>query len=197
MNNKYPLNTVIDGISNTDYHSHHAISSSQCKQLIKSPWLFEYNRKHPKPQMAAMAFGSMVHHLVLEPGTFDKYYFVSEKPKKNTKEGKAAYARLDQERGSRVWITPEDFLKAEDMRHNLKQSDLVRSLLSGGKAEQSVFWGDSETDILCRAKADYINVDSNIIVDLKTTSSLASESSFKSEIYKYNRYSAPLFRDID
>ena len=196
MQNDYPLYEIIDGISNQDYHRHKAISSTQCKHLLKSAWEFDYKRKHPKAPSTAMKFGSLVHQLVLEPESFEQNYFVADKPKRNTKEGKAMYARLDQERGKREWISLDDFLKAEDIRHNLKQSGLVQSLLSGGKAEQSVFWGDSETDILCRAKADYINVESNIIVDLKTTSSLASELSFKSEIYKYNYHlSAAFYQD--
>ena len=196
MQKDYPLHTVIDGISNKDYHAHPAISSSQCKHLLKSAWEYDYRRKHPKTATAAMQFGSLVHQLVLEPETFDQHYFVAEKPKRNTKEGKAMYARLDQERGHREWIALDDFLKAEDIRNTLKQSELVRSLVQGGKAEQSVFWGDSETDILCRAKADYVNIDNNILVDLKTTSSLASEHVFKAEIYKYNYHlSAAFYQD--
>ena len=77
MQNDYPLNTVIDGISNQDYHNHAAIGSSQCKNLLKSPWHFEYNRKHPKPPTAAMQFGSLVHQLVLEPEIFEQNYFVA------------------------------------------------------------------------------------------------------------------------
>jgi len=77
MHNNYPLYTVIDGVSNEDYHSHSAISSTNCKDLLKSTWLYDYNKNNPKPQTAAMAFGSLVHHLILEPETFDQYYFVA------------------------------------------------------------------------------------------------------------------------
>ena len=80
-----------------------------CKDLLKSPWLYDYNKNNPKPQTLAMAFGSMVHHLILEPESFEQHYFVADKPKKNTKEGKAAYNRLDQERGQREWGTRDEF----------------------------------------------------------------------------------------
>ena len=44
-------------------------------------------------------------------------------------------------------------------------------LLTGGEAEQSCFWRDEETDLLCRARADYKKVTpggSTILIDLKT-----------------------------
>jgi len=63
---------------------------------------------------------------------------VADKPKKNTKEGKAAYHRLDQEKGQRVWVTQEEFLQAQEMRFNLSKNELVQALLTGGQAEQSV-----------------------------------------------------------
>ena len=52
---------------------------------------------------------------MLEPQKFEQNYFVAEKPKKTTKEGKAMYAKLDAERGRRIWVTTDDFLKAEDI----------------------------------------------------------------------------------
>ena len=185
-NKKYSLNAICDGINNNDYHRHQAISSTNCKDLLKSPWLYDYNKKNPKEQTAAMAFGSLAHHLILEPETFDQHYFVADKPKRNTNAGKAAYERLDQERGNRAWVTQAEFLEAEEMRYNVSKNDLAQAILTGGKAEQAVFWRDAETDVLCKAKADYLNVDKGIIVDLKTTSSLASEMCFKQTVKKYH-----------
>lgn len=42
--------------------------------LLKSSWLYDYNKNNSKPQTAAMAFGSLVHHLILEPESFEQYY---------------------------------------------------------------------------------------------------------------------------
>ena len=120
MQQDYPLYEIIDGISSKDYHVYPAISSTQCKHLLKSAWEFDYKRKHPKAPSAAMQFGSLVHQLVLEPEQFEQNYFVAEKPKRNTKEGKAMYARLDQERGKREWISLDDFLKAQEIKNTLK-----------------------------------------------------------------------------
>ena len=86
-NQQCSLNTVCDGINNSDYHKY--------TDLLKSPWLYDYNKNNPKPQTAAMAFGSLVHYLILEPKNFEQYYFVADQPKKNTRDGKAAYHRLD------------------------------------------------------------------------------------------------------
>lgn len=195
-NTAYSLNAICDGIDNNDYHQHTAIGSTNCKDVLKSTWLFEHNKNNPKAQTAAMAFGSLVHHLILEPEMFDQHYFVADKPKKNTKEGKAAYSRLDAERGQKTWVTQDDFLQAQDMRHNINQNDFIQAILTGGKSEQAVFWRDSGTGVLCKAKADYLNLDKGLIVDLKTTSSLASEMCFKHTIQKYQyQLSAAFYQD--
>jgi len=98
-----------------------------------------------------MAFGSLVHHLILEPESFEQYYFVADKPKRNTK-GKAAYHRLDQERGQRKWVTQEEFLQAQEMRYNLAKNKLVQVILTGVQAQQTVFWRDSQSMFYARPK---------------------------------------------
>ena len=82
------FNKIIDGLSNEDYHKHSAISSSQCKDLLISPWLYHHNRSHPVTQSQAMLFGSMFHSLVLEPDSFDNVYFVADKPNAIQKQAK-------------------------------------------------------------------------------------------------------------
>jgi hypothetical protein len=180
------FNKIIDGLSNEDYHKHSAISSSQCKDLLISPWLYHHNRSHPVTQSQAMLFGSMFHSLVLEPDSFDNVYFVADKPKRNTKAGKEAYSQMEKVKGARTWISTDDFLQAQDMRHNLMKNDLVKVLLSGGRSEQSAFWTDKDSGIDCRARADYINLDKKYILDLKTTSSLADEFNFSTTVKKYH-----------
>ncbi len=72
------------------------------------------------------------------------------------------------------------------MRYNLVKNELVKTLLSDGRAEQSIFWIDEGTDILCKARADYINVEQGYIVDIKTTSNLADDSSFGFTLKQYH-----------
>lgn len=193
---KYTLNTVIDGIPNDEYHAIHAVSSSNCKDLLKSPWLYWHNKNNPKAQTPAMALGSMVHHLILEPSTFEDHYLVAEIPKRVTKAGKEAYAELEQQAQGRVLVDMEAYNNAKAMQENLYKNEFIKMLLSDGKAEQTTLWHDESNQTLCKAKADYLNTSKGLIVDLKTTSSLASEMAFKSTLNSYQYHlSASMYQD--
>lgn len=190
------MNRLIYNMDNDTYHAHSSISSSNCKDLLKSSWAYQYKRDNPTSQTPSMAFGSMVHALILEADSFESRYFVADKPKRNTKEGKTKYEQLEKECAGRIWIGVDEYLKACDMTHNLNQSQTAKLLLSGGKAEVATFWQDDTTGTDCRAKCDYINVDAGYIVDIKTTSSLANENGFKSTVLKYQYHlSAAMYID--
>lgn len=181
------LNTLINDLTNHDYHATSAISSTNCKDLLISPWRYHYNKHTERKTTTAMNFGTLFHSLVLEPEKFDDHYFIAEKPNRTTKAGKEKYNQLLEECGDRIWTSTDDFLRAEDMRDNLMKNDVVKHILADGKAEQSTFWVDEHSDVKCKARADYINININsgYIVDLKTTSNLADEICFRSTIEKY------------
>ena len=181
----YELNKIIDGIPNCVYHRHSSLSSSNLKDLLKSPWSYWHNKQNPRESTPAMQFGSLVHTLILEPNNFSNEYMVADKPERRSKAGKAKYAELLEEAGKRIWVSTEDFLKAQDMIFPVSQNLIVKSLLSGGKAESSVFWQDAETGVQCKAKADFLNIERGYIVDVKTTVSLASEKPFLWTVSKY------------
>lgn len=63
------------------------------------------------------------------------------------------------------------------MRDAVRNNSEADKLLSNGEAEESVFWRDEETGILCRARADYKKQagHSRILVDLKTCISAEPE----------------------
>ena len=172
-------NKIISKLSNKEYHKQNAISSSNCKDLLISPWNYHHKKHNPIQPSPAMKFGTMFHSLVLEPQLFDKEYLVADIPKRNTKQGKLDHQELIEKLNDRVLVNTDDFLKAQDMSYNLQKNNFVQTLLSGGQAEQSVFWTDETTKTPCKARADYINIDRGYIVDLKTTSSLADDINFK------------------
>ena len=60
----YPTNTILSGISNDAYHAHSAISSSNCKDLLISPWLYKAKCDTQSTPTAAMEFGTMFHTMV-------------------------------------------------------------------------------------------------------------------------------------
>jgi exodeoxyribonuclease VIII len=107
--------TIDFTISNNDYHAHKALSSSNLKDLLISAWSFAYNKKFPKKSTIAMQLGTLVHSLLLEPEKIEEEFFVADKPKRTSKEGKEEYNRLLIEANNRIWISPSDFSECEAM----------------------------------------------------------------------------------
>lgn len=120
--------------------------------------------------------------------------------------------------GDRITITESEFIKAQNYANYLQAIDgkevisqdqldiatgVVESirkhpkaaaLLSGGEAEVSLFWDDSETGYQCKGRVDYLRP-GGVIVDLKTTKD-ASLNEFKRSIanFGYHRQQA-MYKD--
>ena len=83
-------------ISNADYHADPAISASQLKTVMQSP--YHYWSRYLDPDRvamvptAAMRLGSLVHCAVLEPDELSTRYQLA--PDRRTKEGKAAVTEM-------------------------------------------------------------------------------------------------------
>jgi hypothetical protein len=178
-------NKIITDLSNEDYHASMALSSSNLKDMLISPYHYWYKKHAPHSATPALLFGTLLHTMLLEPHLFDKEYFVREKPKRVSKIGKALYSELDIERGSRQWITPEDHEQAKMMIGSLMSNKMVKSMLERSEVEQSLFFKDKETGIDCKVRADAISLKDGIVLDLKSTAISANEDDFKFTVRKY------------
>lgn len=73
-------NGLISGLSNAQYHNGPGLSSTAIKLMGESPLAFwdSYINpdREPRPEKHCFAVGDGTHKLVLEPGTFEKTYFV-------------------------------------------------------------------------------------------------------------------------
>jgi exodeoxyribonuclease VIII len=83
--------------------------------------------------------------------------------------------------GQRIVLKPEEWDQLMSMRDAVMAHPIARALLTGrpGKAEQSVYWVDQATGVLCRCRPDFWR-DDNLIVDLKTTEDASPEGFAKS-----------------
>jgi exodeoxyribonuclease VIII len=83
--------------------------------------------------------------------------------------------------GQRTVLKPEEWDQLMNMRDAVMAHPIARALLTGrpGKAEQSVYWVDHATGVLCRCRPDFWR-DDNLIVDLKTTEDASPEGFAKS-----------------
>ncbi len=68
------------------------------------------------------------------------------------------------------------------MKQKVLSETTTKEIVTGARVEQSIFWIDPETQMLCKCRPDIWH--DNFIVDLKTTED-ASEAEFRRSIAKY------------
>lgn len=172
--------SMIENMSNAEYHSQTAISSSGIKVFNRSPlhyWNEYINpaREH-KEASASMNLGSLVHTLFLEPHQFDaEYAQVPEGIDKRTKAGKEAFAAFEAESQGKCIITADQLSTARAMAAQL-EAHPVTHVLDGhdGLVEASIFYADPQTGVDCRIRPDWClppcdAFPNGLILDLKTT----------------------------
>jgi hypothetical protein len=154
-------------ISNEDYHTSPGLSRSGIVNLLDCPIRYWDNYLNPekaaRKETEAMRFGTLVHCALLEPELFAKQYHVIEKLNRNSKEYKEAVKNAD---GKEVLFI-EELQDLTGALEAVNKHKIASELLKNGKAEQSIYWHDKETNILCKARPDYMTND--YIVDIKTT----------------------------
>lgn len=186
--------TIQQGISyipNEEYHKGPGISRSGLMKLKRSPYHYwnqyinlDYEPDEPTP---ILILGSFFHTLVLEPHLLEERFFVNpesetldeedKKDKEKKKELKEKKNKIKEEKKhaeetGKLIISKKEANKAYAMLESLKRKDggelyeCIRDTKIA-KIEQSIYWTDEETGILCKARPDIIY--GNIVIDLKTT----------------------------
>ena len=153
-------------ISNEEYHADPAISASQLKKVMQSPYHYwsAYLDPSRTPTIAtsAMKLGSLTHCCVLEPDQVSARYGITSDRRSNA--GKALAAEME--------ASGIEAVTAQEMEQALSMAAAVRShptaglLLANGQAEQSFWWDDIATGLRCKCRPDWF--DGELIVDLKT-----------------------------
>jgi hypothetical protein len=157
------------------YHAHPALGSSRLRELLKSPAHFRANMRR---ETEALALGSLVHTLVLEPHAFPERYLVVPRIDGRTKGGKAAKAALADD--PRIAVDGETMAEASACATSI-MSHRVYQQIRDAQVEHTVFWTDKETGIECKARFDVLGP---LLVDLKTTRD-ASPKGFQRAIATY------------
>jgi hypothetical protein len=119
---------------------------------------------------------------VLEPSEFDKRYMVFEKQDGRTSAGKVANAQAALLQGNRELIDAKAFREITNMARSINSQPMAKGMIDGSVYEQSLFWIDSDTGILCKVRPDIWN--NRFIADLKTARS-AAPSDFQRDIWNY------------
>lgn len=175
------------GMSADAYHAVDSASASRLKAMRRSPAHALYQQLNP-PESDAMALGSLLHAMALEPETVASRYMPMPDCDRRTKEGKAIWAAAMNDAAFRQPVKREHWAAANDMAAACTTHPAWRTLFAGpGQNELSVFWQDEEHGINCKLRADRIaNVPGfgTVCIDLKTTQD-ASRDGFGRSLHKF------------
>ena len=146
------------------------LSNSDIMALLNNPLALG---QQSKPS-AAFLVGGYFHTAILEPNKLNKYKIV-----KSTTRNTKAYKDVA---GGELCLLQHEVDSIELMRDKLMSNDVCKSLITGNVEYEQPNIVELEGQ-MWKGKADILNHDEKLIIDLKTTADL---SKFKSSAYRYN-----------
>ena len=177
------------------YRAMPGLNKSSIEQILRCPLEYKLGLETPTEATPAMAFGTLVHSMILEPDTVDKLYHVMT-ASATTKAGKAEKTKALEE--GKTIVNASDFTKAKAMQARVQAHPAASWLLGlPGHSEVSMFWEMQTEDgriRQCKARADRIAKvgDGEVIIDLKTTSGAVSPAELEKTVarFGYHRQAA-------
>ena len=147
------------------------LSNSDIGDLLKNPLLFKQNKEKTVP----MLHGNYFHTAVLEPDKLDRFKII-ESSTRNTKQ----YKELS---GGEICMLEHEVYNLVLMKEKLMANDTVKALLRGVNVEYEKPSIKKLFGNLWKSKADIVNHDDQLVIDLKTTSDI---NGFRYSARKYN-----------
>jgi exodeoxyribonuclease VIII len=93
--------------------------------------------------------------------------------------------------GDRIALSDQDFETATSIAASLRAHPSAKTLFRTGQAEQSFYWEDADTGILCRCRTDWLKP-GEAIVDVKSTID-ASPGGFGRAVWNYRYWVSAAF----
>ena len=157
------------------------LSNSHVGKLLKDP-LNVFKPSKPSP---AFLVGGYFHTCILEPDKLEKLKVVKSSTR-NTKEYKDVS-------GGELCLLQKEVDEIELMRDKLMANDICKDLVTLGNVEYEVPGITKLFDNNWKGKADIVNHDEKLVIDLKTTSDIdrfkwsASKFNYDSQAYIYSK----------
>ena len=205
-----PKAGIYPGIPFAEYKSWQGINSTFLHTLAtRSPYHAKHDRDNPKEETDALRIGRALHSLILEPATFDQFWYVlpedcPRRPSDRQRNAKSPSAETikaiefwDEVNGSgKSIVTAKEFAEIEADATEVRKQQCM-SLVCAGRAEVSIVWEDEKTGLLCKRRLDYERQGSerdwnHYITDVKSSADI-SESAFRRDIANYGYAMAAAF----
>ena len=183
-----------------EYLSWDFASSSSLREFAKNPAVYKWGLDNPEPEATlpptlaggAMALGTAIHALLLEPERFDDECVALPELDFRKADDKERWFSIRDSNPGKTFLRPELFSKAEAIATAAKKNETVGQLLAAnGRQELSVIHEMQGVDgemVPVKARIDLLveSPDLNLVVDIKTTSSGGSSDEFARTISNFN-----------
>ncbi len=188
------LSKLILNSSNAEYHKDKThLSSSGLKTLLASAQQFHHEYVlGNKEQIERDVFteGSLTHTLILEPHKINEYAVFPGLRRAGT-----AYTEFKAQNASKTVVSAAQMLRCQKLFTAYQSLPAALNILKGTLSEHSMV-----SEILrvpVKARADAINIDAGIIIDVKTTAMPSDVDIFKQTVLDYSYHlSAALYCQI-
>ena len=159
------------------------LSNSDISILLKNPKLL----REAKPKSTAMVIGGYFHTAILEPDKLKSFKIV-ESSTRNTKK----YKEISE---GEICLLQHEVDKIELMTEAVMSNKICGNLIMGTSGQMNDFEVPGVTELFgnkWKGKADIINHDEKLVIDLKTTSDIdkfrwsASKFNYDSQAYIYS-----------
>ena len=157
------------------------LSNSDIHILLKDP----RRLKEDKPKTSAMVIGGYFHTAILEPHKLKSFKIIKSSTR-NTKQ----YKEMS---GGEICLLQHEVDKIELMKEAIMDNKICRELIDGlGTVEYEIPGVSEIHGNMWKGKADIVNHDERLIIDLKTTSDIdkfkwsASKFNYDSQAYIYS-----------
>jgi len=147
------------------------LSNSDISTLMTNPLALGTSMK----PSAAFLVGGYFHTAILEPDKLKKYKIV-ESSTRNTK----AYKEIS---GGELCLLQKEVDQIDLMTDKLMENDICRGLIRGSKVDYEQPSITELEGLKWKGKADIVNHEEGLIIDLKTTGDITR---FRSSAYRYN-----------
>jgi len=174
--------------SAVSYRAKTGLNKSSIEKLLDCPLAYKLSLEEEQEPTPAMAFGTLVHSMILEPGTVPALYHVMQ-ASATTKAGKAEKAQAV-EQGKTI-VSASDWERAKAMQARVQAHPAASWLLGlPGKSEVSMYWEMPTEDgrtRQCKGRADRIAQvgGGEVIIDLKTHSGTVSPTELERIVAKF------------
>ena len=158
------------------------LSNSDISKLLTNPLSLGEAQK----QIPAFLVGGYFHTAILEPDKLKKYKVI-EATTRNTK----AYKEIS---GGEMCLLQSEVDKLELLIDTMMSNEVCRSLIQGGNVEYEVPGIAEIKGKLWKGKADIVNHDEKLIIDLKTTADI-TKFRYSAQKYNYNSQ-AYIYREL-